>query len=87
MIGAYLILYNDISDGKLAKVMTIAKSNIDDVSKSGPSNTFFVELIPTSFGKETNKVVLSINRTLLNVHDNIWYKDKFKIATKVTFSI
>ena len=22
---------------------------------------------------------------LLNVQDNIWYKDKFKIATKVTF--
>ena len=41
MIGAYLILYHDINDKKVAKLMTIAKSNIDDISKFGPSNTFF----------------------------------------------
>ena len=42
MIGAYLILYHDINDEKVAKLMTIAKSNIDDISKSGPSNTIFL---------------------------------------------
>ena len=41
MIGAYLILYYDINEEKAAKLMTIAKSNIDDISKSGPSNTIF----------------------------------------------
>ena len=41
MIGAYLKLYYDINDEKVAKLMTIAKSNIGDVSKYGPSNTFF----------------------------------------------
>ena len=35
--------------------MTIAKSNIDDISKSGPSNTIYLEFTPTSFGKESNK--------------------------------
>ena len=39
MIGAYLILYYDMNEEKAAKLMTIAKSNIDDISKSGPSNT------------------------------------------------
>ena len=34
MIGAYLILYHDIDDEKTAKLMTIAKSNIDYVLKS-----------------------------------------------------
>ena len=55
MIGAYLILYHDVNDEKVAKLMTIAKSNIDDISKSGPSNTIFLEFSPTSFGKESNK--------------------------------
>ena len=55
MIGAYLILYHDVNDEKVAKLMTIAKSNIDDISKSGPSNTIFLEFPPTSFGKESNK--------------------------------
>ena len=40
--------------------MTIAKFNIDDISKSGPSNTIFLEFTPTSFGKESNKAVISI---------------------------
>ena len=60
MIGGYLILYHDINDEKVAKLMTIAKSNIDDMSKSGPSNTIFVEFASTSFGKESNKAVSSI---------------------------
>ena len=60
MIGAYLILYHDIDDEKVAKLMTIAKSNIDDISKSGPSNTISLEFTPTCFGKESNKAVLSI---------------------------
>ena len=51
MIGAYLILYYDINDEKTAKLVTIAKSNIDDKLKSCPSNTFFLEFTPTSFGK------------------------------------
>ena len=41
MIGAYLILYHDINDEKEAKLMTITKSIIDYLSKSGPSNTIF----------------------------------------------
>ena len=41
MIGAYLIPYHDINDEKVAKLMTIAKSYIDDISKSGPSNAIF----------------------------------------------
>ena len=52
MIGAYLILYHDINDEKVAKLMTIAKSNIDDISKSVPSNTILLEFTPTPFGKE-----------------------------------
>ena len=61
MTGAYLILYHDINNEKVAKLMTIVKSNIDNISKSGPSNTIFLEFTPTtSFGKESNKAVLSI---------------------------
>ena len=60
MIGVYLILYHNINDEKVAKLMTIAKSNIDDISKSEPSNTIFLEFTPTSFGKASNKAVLSI---------------------------
>ena len=60
MIGAYLIVYYDVNDEKAAKLMTIAKSNIDDISKSGPLNTNFLEFTPTSFGKKSNKAVLSI---------------------------
>ena len=37
MIGAYLILYDDINDEKAAKMMTIANSNNDEISKSAPS--------------------------------------------------
>ena len=59
MIGAYLILYYDINK-KQTKVMTIAKSNIEDISNPGPSNTIFLEFIPTSFAKKSNKAVLSI---------------------------
>ena len=44
----------------VAKLMTKAKSNIDDILKSGPSNTIFLEFAPTSFGKEPNKAVLNI---------------------------
>ena len=41
MIGAYLIQNYDINDEKAAKLITIAKSNIDEKSKSAPSNTDF----------------------------------------------
>ena len=60
MIGAYLILFYDINDEKTAKLMTISKSNIDEILKSGLSNNFFLEFTLTSFGKEPNKAVLSI---------------------------
>ena len=36
MIGAYLILYYDIDYEKAPKLMTIAKSDIDEKSKSNP---------------------------------------------------
>ena len=52
MIGAYLILHNDINEEKAAKLMAIAKSNIDDISKSGPFNTIFLQFTSTSFGEE-----------------------------------
>ena len=61
MIGTYLILYyNTNEEEKAAKLMTIAKSDIDNISKSGPSNTLFLEFTSTSFGKESNKALLSI---------------------------
>ena len=41
MIRAYLILNYDINDEQAAKLMTIAKSNIDEKSKSALSNTDF----------------------------------------------
>ena len=53
------------------QLVTIAKSNIDDKLKSCPSNTFFLEFTPTSFGKESNKGSFKHNRTLSNAHDNI----------------
>ena len=62
MIRTYLILYHGMDDEKVAKLMIILKSNIDDISKSGPSNTIFLEFIPTSFGKESSKAVLSITK-------------------------
>ena len=46
MIGAYLILNYDINDEKTAKLMTFAKSNIDEKSKSFPSNTDFSRIYP-----------------------------------------
>ena len=46
IIGAYLILNYDINDEKSAKLMTIAKSNIDEKSKSAPSNTDFSRIYP-----------------------------------------
>ena len=46
MIGAYLTLNHDINDEKAAKLMTIAKSNIDEKSKSAPSNTDFSTINP-----------------------------------------
>ena len=79
------MLYHDMNDEKVAKLMTMGKTYIDNISKSGPSNTIFLENTLTSFGKESNKAVFEHNRTFLNVQDNIWFKDKFKIATKVTF--
>ena len=82
MIGAYLILYYDINEQKAAKLMIIAKSNIDDISKSGPSNTIFLQLTPTSFGKELNKADLST--TEYYSMSKSWYKDKLK---KPPFSI
>ena len=49
MIGAYLILNYDINDEKAAKLMTIAKSNIDKKLKSAPSNTDFSRIYPYIF--------------------------------------
>ena len=46
MIGAYLILNYDINEEKTAKLMTFAKSNIDEKSKSAPSNTDFSRIYP-----------------------------------------
>ena len=60
MIGAYLILYYGINEDKAAKLMTIAKSNIDDISKLSPSSIIFLECTSKSFGKESNKADLSI---------------------------
>ena len=44
MIGVYLILNYDINDEKAAKLMTIAKSNSDEKSKSAPSNIDFCRI-------------------------------------------
>ena len=49
MIAAYLMLNYDINDEKAAKLMTIAKSNIDEKSKSAPS--VFLEFTPNSLRK------------------------------------
>ena len=46
MIGAYLILNYDINEEKTAKLMTFVKSNIDEESKSAPSNTDFSRIYP-----------------------------------------
>ena len=46
MIGAYLILYYDINDEKAAKLVTIAKSNIDEKWKSASSITDFSRIYP-----------------------------------------
>ena len=51
MIEAYLILQYDINDEKAAKLMTIAKSDIDEKSKSAPSNTDFSRIYPYIFGQ------------------------------------
>ena len=49
MIGACLILYYDINDEKAAKQMTIANSNINEKSKSAPSNTDVSRINPFIF--------------------------------------
>ena len=41
MISACLIIYYDMNGEKAAKRMTIANSNINEKSKSAPSNTNF----------------------------------------------
>ena len=46
MIGAYLIWDYDINDEKAAKLITIAKSYIDEKSKSASSNTDFSWIYP-----------------------------------------
>ena len=46
MIGACLILYHDINDEKATKRMTIANPNINEKSKSAPSNTYFFPNLP-----------------------------------------
>ena len=51
IIGAYLILNYDINDEKTAKLMTIAKSDIDEKSKSAPSDTDFSRIYPYIFGQ------------------------------------
>ena len=49
MIGAYLVLYYDISDEKAAKLIINANSNIDEKSKSAPSNNNFSKIYPFIF--------------------------------------
>ena len=49
MIGACLILYYGINDEKAAKRMTVANSNINEKSKSAPSNTNFSRIYPFIF--------------------------------------
>ena len=49
MIGAYLILYHDTNDEKATKPMIVANSNIDEKSKSAPSNTIFSKIYPFIF--------------------------------------
>ena len=49
MIGACLISYHDINDEKAAKRMTIVNSNINEKSKSAPSNTIFSRIYPFIF--------------------------------------
>ena len=49
MIGACLIQYYDINDEKAAKRMTIANSNINEKSKSAPSNSNFYRIYPFIF--------------------------------------
>ena len=83
MIGAYWMINYDINGEKTAKLMTFAKSNIDEKSKSAPSYTDFSRIYPYILWQGINKAVLS--RTLLNVQDNIWYKEYFKIITKFIF--
>ena len=46
MIGACFILYYDINCEKAAKLMIIANSNIDENSKSTPSNIIFYRIYP-----------------------------------------
>ena len=53
MIGAYLILYYDINDEKAAKLVTIAKSDIDEKSKSAPFNTIFSRIYLYTFWQGT----------------------------------
>ena len=60
VIGAYLILNHDINDEKAAKLMTITKSGIDKNRNLPHLTLIFLEFTPTSFGKESNKAVLSI---------------------------
>ena len=43
MIEADLIVYYNINEEKAAKLMTITKSNIYNISKSGSSNTIFLQ--------------------------------------------
>ena len=52
MIRAYLILNYDINDEQAAKLMTIAKSNIDEKSKSALSNTDFSRIYTGIFWQE-----------------------------------
>ena len=68
MIGACLILYNDVKDEKAAKRMTIANSNINDKSKSPPSNRFLKFTLSLL---ARNQIQQFLNITLLNVQDNI----------------
>ena len=66
-------------------MMIIAKSNIDEQSKSASSNTDFSWIYPHIFWQVIKESSIKHNRTLLNIQDNIWYKDKFKIITKFIF--
>ena len=51
MTGAYLIQNYDINDEKAAKLMIIAKSNIDENRNLPHLTLLFLEFTPKSLGK------------------------------------
>ena len=77
MIGTYLILSYDVNHEKESKLMTFAKSNIDEKSKSAPSNNDFSRIYLYISWQGIKESSFKNNKTLLNVLHNIWYKIYF----------